>query len=522
MEDKKQKKPSGSLAKRWTQLDTARSSMIRRCEEYAMWTLPYLFPPTGSKNTELQGPLSSTGARAVNFLSNKLVMTLFSQQFFRLSVQVEAMQKLVDAAREGDKEATELLATLDKELIAQEKAAIQALGYNRFRTEATTAAKSVVVLGNSMLYLPEDGNTQVYGLRDYCVVRDLSGNVIEFIMRDQKALSTFSPAIIEKLRESNKNKYKDEAANVTLYTCVKFNEDGRFHMKQEIEQVPLDSKGIWPKEDLPWIILTWNLIRGEDYGRGLVEDYAGTFHALYELNKALITGVAIASEVKFLVDPTSMLDVKEMNDSPSGSYHSGKEGDVSCVQLNKSLDFGMVEKAVDRLTRDIAQAFLLNSSVPRDAERVTAEEIRYVAQELETAHGGVYSRFAEEWQYRVAVLILKRNGMKPNERIRPQILTGLENLSRSGDLDNFRMFMSDLSMLNNVPEEFRAALNPRKLAAFLGNRAGVDYDQFTFTDAEITERQNREQEAINQQLAQQGQNEVAVEAGKEAVKGQRQ
>ena len=34
---------------------------------------------------------------------------------------------------------------------------------------------------------------------------------------------------------------------------------------------------------------------------------------------------------------------------------------------------------------------LLNSSVQRNAERVTAEEVRYMAQELETALGGVYS-----------------------------------------------------------------------------------------------------------------------------------
>ena len=143
------------------------------------------------------------------------------------------------------------------------------------------------------------------------------------------------------------------------------------------------------------------------------------------------------------------------------------------MQLNKALDFAMVEAAIERITRDISQAFLLNSSVPRDAERVTAEEIRFVAQELETAHGGVYSRFSEEWQYRVAVLILGRIDLKINASIRPQILTGLENLSRSGELDNLVTFIKHLSLLNEVPEEFRGAINPRKFAAYVGMRTGV-------------------------------------------------
>lgn len=519
-EQKPKVKANGKLAKRFTDLDTKRASVLRRCEDYAMWTLPYLFPPTNSKDKELQGPLSSTGARAVNFLSNKLTMTLFQQQFFRLKVSSDELEKLSAAAKQGDPQAKELLSEIDSTLVKKEREAIQELGYNKFRTEATTSSKHVIVTGNALMYMPpKTGDTQVYGLRDYCVVRDLSGNVIEFIMRDRKALCTFNDKIISTLKELDKHKYKDDA-DVTLYTRVMLKSDGKYHLEQDVENVNLDYvKGQWTKEDLPWIILTWNLVRGEDYGRGLVEDYAGSFHALYVLHQALITGVAIASDIKFLVDPSSVIDVRELNDSASGSYHSGKEGDVSCVQLNKALDFAMVEAAIERITRDISQAFLLNSSVPRDAERVTAEEIRFVAQELETAHGGVYSRFSEEWQYRVAVLILSRVDIKIGATIRPQILTGLENLSRSGELDNLVTFIKHLSLLNEVPEEFRGAINPRKYAAYVGMRTGVEYDQFIMSDDEMMQKQQAEQQAMNQQLAIQGGMDVATAAGKEAVKG---
>lgn len=41
---------------------------------------------------------------------------------------------------------------------------------------------------------------------------------------------------------------------------------------------------------------------------------------------------------------------------------------------------------------------LLNSAVQRNGERVTAEEIRYVAGELEDTLGGVYSLLSQELQ----------------------------------------------------------------------------------------------------------------------------
>lgn len=53
-------------------------------------------------------------------------------------------------------------------------------------------------------------------------------------------------------------------------------------------------------------------------------------------------------------------------------------------------------------------AFLLNSAVQRQGERVTAEEIRYVAGELEDTLGGVYSILAQELQLPLAKRLLNQ------------------------------------------------------------------------------------------------------------------
>lgn len=510
------------LHQRWQTLDQKKTAMYSRCEDYAMWTLPYVFPVLGVKDTEQQGPVDSTGARAVNNLSNKLVMTLFQPHnpFFRLIVSHDIINELTAQAEDGqDEDAKAVLDNLDKTLAQAEKDAMQLLDYTRFRTEATMATKALIVTGNSLMYNPQSGRCQAYGLRDYCVVRDLAGTVIEILTRDKKALATFPQEVQDQIKAANKHKKYKDSSDVTIYTQVCLKEDGKYHMKQDADEFPLDSTSTWTPEECPYIVLCWNLVRGEDYGRGLVEDYAGSFHALFVLNNSLVDMVGIASDIKFLVDPASVLDVKALNDSESGTYHTGKEGDITTPQLNKQFDMQFVMQAIERFQQQIGQAFLLNSSVTRDAERVTAEEIRYVAQELEISHGGIYSRFAEEWQLRLAILLLRRLDFKigKDKVLYPQIITGLDSLSRAGDLDNLRLFIADLQMLESVPEDIRAVIDPARFAEYVGIRRGVDYTKFTKTATQLQADAQAQQAAMQSQVDMATTADITKEAGKQAV-----
>jgi len=509
------------LVDSWKSLESRKQPLVNRTEEYAMWTLPYVFPPTGIKEVELNGPADSTGSRAVNHLSNKLVMTLFPAHspFFRLMVATESLDELNVAAEQGDAGAKEALDLIDKELARAEKDAMRALDYNKFRTEATMAAKSLIITGNALMYAPEGGRTQVYSLRDYCVERDVSGNVVCLMTRDKKAFGTFSQKIQDEINKNRPGKKAEAKTEITIYTRIELNNDGKYDMTQAADDVKLSSSATWTADELPYIVLTWNLVRGEDYGRGLVEDYAGAFHALHTLNNSLIDMVGIAADIKWLVNPQSQLDVKALNDSESGTYHTGSEGDLTTPQLNKAFDMQFVEAAVNRFQQQIGQAFLLNSSVTRDAERVTAEEIRYVAQELELSHGGIYSRFAEEWQLRLAVLKLAGQNIKVGgqQPIYPQIITGLDSLSRAGDLDNLRMFVSDLQLLNEVPEELRAVIDPIRFAQFIAIRRGVDSDKFTKSAAQFKAEQEAAMAQQQNMIDQQAGAEIAVEAGKQSM-----
>lgn len=522
--------PKHTLQHRWDRLERKKTSIYSRCEQYAKWTLPWLFPESGStESTERQLSNDSLGARAVNHLSNKVVTTLFRPQgpFFRLSLSADQKKKLKlltgSDTNADPAETASLKAKIDDELNSAERQSIEYLDMVAYRPQATYAAQLLVSTGNALAYHPEGKPVQVFALRDFCVVRDLSGVVIEIMTRECKAFETFKPDIQEKLRagkQANTPEYED-SSDVTVYTQIKLNDDGKFYAKQEAGFVSLDTEGAsWPRQTLPWIPLTWTLVRGEDYGRGLVEDYSGAFHAIEVLTQSLINLAAIMGDIKFLVNPASILDVNALNNSESGSYHSGKEGDISSVKMDKFNDAQFIVSMIDRFEKQIAQAFLLNSSVTRDAERVTAEEIRIQANELEMSVGGIYSRLALQWQLPTAYITLdhiKFSGI--SQGIKPQIITGMDSLSRQGELDNVRMWIGDLAMLDAVPEEIRGVINPLKFAAYLGNNRQVEYAQFLFTQDELMQRQQQQQQMMQQQELAKANGTVAAEAGKAAVQG---
>ena len=486
------KKP-GSLEDRYAKLESRKGSLHIRCEKYARHTLPYLFPKEGQEQTELDADLDSIGARAVNHLSNKLVSTLFPayRPFVRLEIADEARLALEKKQVPIDK--------VNEALAKGEKKVVRTLDQMGHRTAATEACKLLIVTGNALMYYPDKGKAQVYSVRDYCVMRDLSGNVIEIMTRDMKAFETFTEEVQEQLRTTQKEKKYDDNTDVVLYTQILLNKNGKYIVRQAADCINLTiNDNQYAPKDLPWRPLTWNLSRGEDYGRGHVEDYRGAFGAIEVLTRALIDGIIIAAEIKFLVNPGSVVDVAEMNKAATGSYHSGRDGDIVTIKCDKAMDFASVRQVLEDYTRQIAQAFLLNSAVTRDAERVTAEEIRYQAQELETAYGGVYSRFTKDWQDPLARLILTRVDIQiGDDTIFPVIVTGLDTLSRLGDIDNYRMMMEDLSAVAALPEVIQQYLDVPKLIAFTGTNRGLDYAQFMKKPEQV----QAENEAMQEQAA---------------------
>lgn len=500
---------AGNASGRWNQLDGLRRGFINRCETYAHYTLPKICTPSGyDQNTsELMHDFQAVGAQAVNHLANKIMLALFapSRPFFRLDASRELKAEL-EQAGVSEQQLVEILALGEKEAVSE-------LDKLAMRPKLFEAVKHLIVTGNVLLDLSED-DARVIGLKKYVVRRSQRGAMLECIIADKLTFDELDPDVQEQVSQ-----YQHFTADkeVTHYLWIKRNANGDYEMDQWVEEYKLPKKfsGKWSAVNLPYRVLTWDLSDGAHYGTGLVEDYKGDFAGLSLLTKAQVTGAILSSEFRWLVNPAGQTRVEDFENSENGSAIPGEEGDIVLVQSGKSADLQMIGAVNGEYVNRIARGFLLGTGVTRDAERVTAEEIRMQANELETSLGGAYSRLAVDFQIPIAYWLLDMVKLTiKGKGVRPSIVTGLDALSRSGDLEELRLWIADMAAVTNLPPGLQARLKMDDLAKALAAPRRIKVDQYLKTEAEF----QQEQAAIQQQQAQLNAAQTGTEtAGKMAV-----
>ena len=458
-----------------------RSYLEHRWLDYAGWTLPFLFPHEEYYSTvEMQNDYQSLGAQAVNHLANKIVMTLFppSRPFFKIEIDPQTSGALEEMGfSEGD---------IDVFTSRAEREAMKNMEKVKLRTAVILAVKNLITLGNTIVYYPDKLNrpVQVYNLRDYTIKRDMSGQLMQILTRDRKHIDTL-PTELRMMWDGN-SPHAD--GRIDLYTSITLNEDNQFFVKQELEDTYLipESFSIYPKDKLPWNALTWNLVRGQDYGNGLVEEYSGDLHVYSNMSESQMKLAAIAADIKILVNPMGQTDVDTLNESEAGTYVYGLPTDVAYLQLEKMAELNFVNHIMETYSRRISSAFLLGTQVTRDAERVTAEEIRMQTNELEASLGGVYSRLAEDMQQPLAMKLLE----SVNEELAalsPQILTGVESLSRNSEHEQMVLYINDLALMASIPEPLHPYIRWDDFAKVLASNRGLEYSKFVKDTEEVEE-----------------------------------
>ncbi len=511
----------GVLSHLWTEMEGEKGDIVLRSEQYGMWTIPSItMNVTEQEGQEVDKGHVVVGARLVNHLSNRIADTMFphDRPFFTLKLTPEAAMELEQAV--GEEEAGKLAEIVRSSTAKIEQVGMRTMKMTQYRPMAVMVIKHMIISGNAVMKRMKNSTRVVYGVRDFMIRRGLDGEMLECLLQDHKLFGNL-PKEVRALMLSVKPDYKNDTA-VTLYSHYKLQDDGRWAFKQAADNVTLRGARFYKTVDLPILDLTWSLARGEHYGRGLVEDNAIAFHNLDVLTAAMIDLMAAIADLKYLVNPTSVLDVDHLNNSPRGSYHAGKEGDITVPDIGKRGDIKVMMEAILKWERDLSQAFLLNSASTRDAERVTAEEIRLNARELESAYGGLYSRLAAHWQQREGDYAVTQVNLKAQlgnfaKMFEVIVVTGLESLSREGQLDNLRLAIGDMQMLEAVPEELRGTINPLLFASFVFTNRGVHLKDFMYTQKEITANQEAAQAAQERQMQAQANANVAEEGGKQAV-----
>lgn len=511
-----------SLSNTWETMNANKNDIEARNEEYARWTVPSICPEDASGDQNPRQGNVAIGARLVNSLANRVVDVMFpsDRPFFSLPMTPKSERELVKE-HGGDKEAA------GKEMLVIRQMtegvvndAMRIMDLTSYRPVAVEAVKHAIITGGCILRRHDDNLRSVYGIKNYACMRDTRGVLTAAILRDSKTFSSLTKEHQDMLETIAPGKYKQDAP-ITLYTYFERTSENTWITCQGLDDQVLDgSKDTHDNENLPIIDITWSLQSGDNYPRGLVEENQVLFGNIDVTSLAIIDMFGIAADTKFLVNPASMLDVDELNSAPRGSYHAGIPGDVEAVGFKHRAEMEVLINQVQSWERQLAQVFLLMSAVTRDAERVTAEEIRGQARELESAFGGLYSKLALVWQKKEAMYVVNQLRLEDDALADVDVVvtTGLESLSREGQLDALRLAIADLQMMDTVPEDLRAAIDVRSFAEFVFTNRGVNFGQFVKSKDVIAAEQKAAQEREQQMMQQQSQMDAASKAAAAATK----
>jgi len=389
-------------------------------------------------HSKLDTPFQGVGARGVNNLASKLLLALLppNAPFFRLNVDTFKLQE------EGAP--LELITEIEASLQSVEEAVMAEISRESYRTGLHEALKQLIITGNSLIYLPDSGGMRVFRLDRYVIKRDPMGNVTQIVTRENLSFKTLPEEMQQIVGDD-----VDADGNVSLYTAILLNDSNKWEIFQDINdtRVP-NSEGIYEKDKSPFIPLRFSRVDGENYGRGYVEEYLGDLQSLESLTRAIVEGSAAAAKVLFLVNPNGTTRQRVLAEAPNGAIVQGSTQDVTTLQLQKGNDFQVAQATMNEIKDRLGHSFLLTSGVVRNAERVTAEEIRMLSQELETAIGGLYSLLSNELQIPLVNRIMaamnkaKRLPKLPKDIVNPVIITGVEALGRGNDLQKLDLFLA--------------------------------------------------------------------------------
>lgn len=499
--------PRSTIQAAYGALTIDREPFLRRARDCAALTIPWVMPPTGTNSTtELATPFQSVGARGVNNLTAKLLMALFPPNvpFWKFTVNPYSAEQVSQVPNATDE--------IEQALVKAEEAVMGEIEASGIRVQEHEGLLHLNVTGNALLVFgdqddKDDGDeveARVFHLDQYVVVRS-GGKPIRIITKETLLRDAVPEAVQACIAAKPANATDPKAPNVNsvdLYTDCRYD---RATKKWTVEQeccgsIVAGTTQTYKRDTFPYVVVRANHISGENYGRGIVEEYLGDLKSLEGLTQAIVEGSAAAARLLFLVNPNGSTDVNTLSDKPNGAFAEGNALDVTVLKLDKNADFTTAANTAKACEDRLSLAFLLNSAVQRDAERVTAEEIRFMAQELEQGLSGVYSLLSKEFQLPVIKLIVARMIAKktlpplPKNVVRPAITTGIEALGRGNDLARLQ---GSLGLIAETlgPEALKEFGQPAGIMERIFTASGVKQEGLIKTPEEVQADQAAAQKA---------------------------
>lgn len=497
----------GKAERRYQMMESKRSAYLLRAQKCSKLSIPSLIPEGGKEGggVSFNTPYQSLAARGVNNLASKLMLSLLppNAPFFKLKIDISKLN-------EEERQDEEMKLEMDKGLSKIERAVIEEIASTSDRVVLFEALKHLIVGGNALLYVDPKGGMKCFHLDGYVVRRDGRGEVREIVVKETVDILSLPESTASILRKSESKSGNEKVGNeagktakaeYALYTHIQ-RETGKWTVLQEVQGIVVDgSYGTYPLDASPWIAMRLLRVDGEDYGRSYVEEYYGDIASLDGLSQAIVEGSAAAAKILFLIHPNATTRDTDLAQAPNLGFVSGSRSDVDVLQLDKYADFRVARETIVGIEQRLEHAFILNSAFQRNGERVTREEIRKMAEDLEAALGGVYSLLAVEFQTPYIACKLKQLTKQrkippmPKGIVKPVIVTGVEAIGRGNDKEKLVEMLETAQRI--LGPSVAQVLNVENIVIRLCTALGIDSEGLFIPQEEKAAQQEQAQTQEN-------------------------
>jgi hypothetical protein len=469
-----------------------RTSYEDRAKVISSLTIPYLIRDTNDSGTTQMTDSNnqSYGGRLINTLTAKMGMALLppSTSSFRFTPVAEELEAMTQGSPDNKAKVTTAISGATTQINTE-------LETQQIRSSLFDIIRQLIGVGSVIVEKKKNKGILLHGLQSFVVKLNSSGEPVTM-------------CIMEKLKVLPKDiVVKDVKDEYELYTMLKMDkETGRWTLTQDIDGELVGTGATYKDYDaLPFRYLGWTWMKGDDYHRPYAEDYFKDLEQLNKLSKLLTDGSIISAKNLIFVNQRGGRTRKEdVADSENGDVIDGDAADVTTFKNEKNFDFQIVAQREQELKKELASAFLMNESVTRDAERVTAQEIRFMAQELESSSlAGIYSKLSLQWSKWIITQIMSELGIK-FESINVDIVTGLDALGRSQEAQKLDSVLQRADALG-----LRHWYKDEEILARYNAYEGIDETNLMKTPNEVKQEMQQQKQAMAAQQA----DEAAAKAG---------
>lgn len=473
---------------------SSRQSYEDRAKEISSYTLPYLFEEdsfTGSSSMRDKISQSFCG-RLINTLKAKMGMSLLppSTSSFRLEPDKESLMVLSEGNPDFIAEVMAKMSSVTSQVTKEIEA-------QQVRDTIFDMLLQLIAVGSVIMEKIKDDGIMLHTLQNFAVELDSRGEAIAMCILEKKK------SVPEGYSGEEKDEYK-------LYTLVEKNfETNRWHLRQSVEGEDVGKEIIYTYDKLPFQYVGWNWTTGDTYHRPYAEDYLEDMKQYNSLSSLLTQGSIIASKSVLMVDQRgNRTRIQDLVNAKNGDVINGNAADVTAFQLQKNFDFQIPMERLQDIQKNLSSAFLMNESVTRDAERVTAQEIRFMAQELETSSlSGVYSKLSKKVSKRIVQWIMQELKLEFKE-VSINVVTGLDALGRSQEAQKLDSLVQRLASMNLMHY-----LNEAELIQRYASFEGIDVTGLVKSPTQVQQEMKQAQE---QAMLQQGGEALMQSAGQSA------